>query len=144
MIIPAFHGSANEFNALSIKSKNACVKAPNTLNPVRFKINPPDKTPINNEMTTFLVINANTIATIGGINVNSPNLSALLTAGSTPAAKTNVVDNINSIIVKPKILLKFLFIHCSSLNIYMNILKGTYLKTKKSLELTLKACNNHK
>ena len=63
-----------EFNALSTKSKNACIKAPNTLNPVRLIKNPPDKTPINNEITTFFVINANTIATIGGINVNSPNL----------------------------------------------------------------------
>ena len=53
----------------------------------------PESVPINNDITTFLVINANIIATNGGISVNTPNLSEFTTAGSTSAANTTVDDN---------------------------------------------------
>ena len=97
--IPAFHGSANEFNALFTKSKNACIKASNTLYPERLIKKLPDKIPINNEITTFFVIKANIIATNGGSNVHNPNLSAFPTTTSTSSANVIDVEKININIV---------------------------------------------
>ena len=54
--------------------------------------------PIAKDITTFFVINASTIATIGGINVNTPYLSALTWAISTSSANAITVDIINIII----------------------------------------------
>ena len=61
----------------------------------RFKIKLPEKIPINNDITTFLVINANAIATNGGHIVNTPNFDALsVTAFS--VAKTAIDGIINT------------------------------------------------
>ena len=62
---------------------------------------------VHNSLMNF-VINANTMATIGGINVHIPNLSAFTAAGSTSAANATVVEKINTNIVSNKTL-KLLF-----------------------------------
>ena len=100
-IIPAFHGSANEFTALLTKTKNELNNADNIFTPFKLSKNPPDITPRTKDNITFLVAKAKIIATTGGSNVNIPNLSAFTTALSTSAAKTDTLDIIiKNIVIK--------------------------------------------
>ena len=90
-------------------------------------------------MTTFFVINANIIATNGGISVNTPNLSEFTTAGSTSAANATVDDNktnINVDINSTKFLLLFFIIIPPKIFLIVKRFRG---KNRKSLEITLKA-----
>ena len=95
---------------LDFESKIAIEKI---LNPAKLRIIPPDKIPSAKDTTTFLVTKAKTIATIGGIKVRNPYLSAFTCAISTSSANAMTVD-IKNIIIDIKTIFVFLFLIFSS------------------------------
>ena len=76
-------------------------------------INSPTKTPTNNDNIVSLVINANAIATIGGNNVNIPNLAAgLSVAGACVIINDNTKRNITETeVIIPIFILLVMFIY---------------------------------
>ena len=119
-MIPAFQGSDIQAIICVPMFRNAFTNVETIFMSFTHNMNSPTNTPTNRDRMVSLVTNANAIATRGGNNVSTPNLTELSTLVGAEEIHNDKIKRaiIETAAIKPNFILFFIYYHTILLYMY--------------------------